>query len=179
MFYSLEPLCVLFAFLLQLGSSFVLTQTLGCFDPNEVVTSLRKQFTFLLVLFSCDLSTLLWLVPSLKDNDKSRALNFFVSSLPSSLLFELADARWQLSLLLRGAGRVWCTSTLMHTIYRKLIGLTIREGKKGEGIIIIFFFFVYFLEFLKFFFASAKHSIFYGFLRIKYVMSIFFSVWIF
>lgn len=51
MFYSLEPLCVLFAFLLQLGSSFVLTQTLGCFDPNEVVTSLRKQFTFLLVLF--------------------------------------------------------------------------------------------------------------------------------
>lgn len=47
-------------------------------------------------------------MPSLKpkDNDKSRALNFFVSSLPSSLMFELADARWQLSLLLGGAGRV-------------------------------------------------------------------------
>ena len=45
---------------------------------------------------------------------------------------------------------------------------------KGEG---TFIFFLYiFLEFLKFFFASAKHSFFNGFLRIKYVMSIFFSV---
>ena len=49
-----------------------------------------------------------------------------------------------------------------------------KGGQKGgRGLL---FFFVYFLEFLKFFFASAKHSIFYGFLRIKYVMSIFFSV---
>ena len=49
-----------------------------------------------------------------------------------------------------------------------------KGGQKG-GRGLLFFLYI-FLEFLKFFFASAKHSIFYGFLRIKYVMSIFFSV---
>ena len=61
----------------------------------------------------------------------------------------------------------------MHTIYRKLIGLTIKGGQKGRGLL---FFFGIFFRIFEIFFASAEHSFFNGFLRIKYVMSIFFSV---
>ena len=45
---------------------------------------------------------------------------------------------------------------------------------KGEGNCI--FFFLFFFRIFEIFFASAEHSFFNGFLRIKYVMSIFFSV---
>ena len=49
-----------------------------------------------------------------------------------------------------------------------------KGGQKGgRGLL---FFFCIFFRIFEIFFASAKHSIFYGFLRIKYVMSIFFSV---
>ena len=41
----------------------------------------------------------------------------------------------------------------MHTIYRKLIGLTIREGKKGEGTII---FFCIFFRIFEIFFCERK-----------------------